>query len=96
MEDTNGLANGANGTHTPDEPQTPTTPPRPKHTTLALTEYTAAASPISTTPRERARAILPEHLLLPNGHPDVRIFFLPGVQAEHHVRSTWTHCVFIC
>ncbi|GIZ39406.1 hypothetical protein CKM354_000279100 [Cercospora kikuchii] len=70
MEDTNGLANGANGTHTPDEPQTPTTPPRPKHTTLALTEYTAAASPISTTPRERARAILPEHLLLPNGHPD--------------------------
>ncbi|USW56421.1 hypothetical protein Slin15195_G097400 [Septoria linicola] len=70
MEDKNGRANGANGTYTPEEPQTPTTPPRSKHTTLALTEYTATTSSISTTPKERARAILPEHLLLPNSHPD--------------------------
>lgn len=74
MTEANGVpdgTNGTNGTHTPVEATCPKTPPRPTHTTLALTEYTANTSPVSSRSKERAPTIVPEHLLLPNGHPDV-------------------------
>ncbi|EME48846.1 hypothetical protein DOTSEDRAFT_120617 [Dothistroma septosporum NZE10] len=52
------------GTHTP-------TTPKPKHTALALTEYSANPSPPPKTPIEKPSYTgVPEHLLLPNGHPD--------------------------
>ena len=50
---------------------------RPKHTSLALTEYSANPSPPSSTPGERAhKAGVPEDLLLPNGFPDVSLYEL--------------------
>jgi hypothetical protein len=70
MTEADEVPNGTNDSdHTPTQPTTP--PPRPKHTTLALTEYTANPSPASSPPKPRAHSIVPEHLLLPNGHPDV-------------------------
>ena len=55
-----------NGTHTPETP-------KPQHAGLAaLTEYSANASPPSSTPREKTRSAgVPDALLLPNGYPDV-------------------------
>jgi hypothetical protein len=38
---------------------------------LALTEYSANPSPPSRTKQANASSIVPEELLLPNGHPDV-------------------------
>ncbi|KAK4508140.1 hypothetical protein PRZ48_001878 [Zasmidium cellare] len=53
-----------NGTHPPSTP-------KPKHTSLALTEYSANPSPPPRTPIEKMlHPGVPEHLLLPNGHPD--------------------------
>lgn len=65
-ETSNGTATPeTNGTHTP-------TTPKPKHTALALTEYSANPSPPPKTPNEKPlHAGVPGHLLLPNGHPDV-------------------------
>jgi hypothetical protein len=46
---------------------------KPKHTTLALTEYAASPTPQLGTPHERNLnpGGVPEDLLLPNGYPDV-------------------------
>ncbi|KAF7189766.1 Threonine dehydratase, mitochondrial [Pseudocercospora fuligena] len=74
MSEENGVPNGThtaeseNGTTTP-EVKAPTTP-KPTHTQLALTEYSINPSPPSATPKEKSTSLLPEHLLLPNGHPD--------------------------
>ncbi|KAF2172194.1 hypothetical protein M409DRAFT_62953 [Zasmidium cellare ATCC 36951] len=61
MVDENGVPNG---THPPSTP-------KPKYTSLALTEYSANPSPPPKTPIEKVlHPGVPEHLLLPNGHPD--------------------------
>lgn len=46
---------------------------KPKHTTLALTEYAASPTPQLGTPHEGNLnpGGVPEDLLLPNGYPDV-------------------------
>lgn len=58
-----------NGTHLPETPQ-------PKHTSLALTEYTTNPSPQTSTPKEHfaSAAGVPDDLLLPNGFPDVSTY----------------------
>ena len=54
-----------NGIHPPETP-------KPKHINLALTEYTATASPQSSTPREKIQnAGVPMDYILPTGYPDV-------------------------
>jgi threonine dehydratase len=64
-----------NGRHTPEaeaETATPLSPhtPKPKHTSFALTEYSVNPSPKTTTTTDK-KSVIPEHLLLPNGYPDV-------------------------
>ena len=61
------VPNGTNGTHPPETPKN-------LHANLALTEYTATASPPCATPREKTEhAGVPQEYLLPTGYPDVRI-----------------------
>jgi hypothetical protein len=79
----NGVANevpeGLNGTRTPAATAAATTPrphtPRtPSLSGLSLTEYSANPSPPSEEKSRRASETVPEEFLLPNGHPDVRVF----------------------
>ena len=56
--------------------QTPETP-KQQHANLALTEYSAAPSPPSSTPKSQ-EARVPKEFLLPNGYPDVCI---PAISA---------------
>lgn len=54
-----------NGTHPPETP-------KKSHANLALTEYTATATPPCSTPREKVEhAGVPQEYLLPTGYPDV-------------------------
>jgi threonine dehydratase len=48
-------------------------PRTPKHTGLALTEYSANPSPPSEDPKSQAQKAIPEEYILPNGTPDVSI-----------------------
>jgi hypothetical protein len=56
---------GVNGSNGLASPRTP------KHTGLALTEYSANPSPPSENPK-RAHEAIPDKYILPNGTPDVR------------------------
>ena len=61
-----------NGISTNTGPGTGThTPQTPKLNTLSLTEYTAYPTPPSELNRARARSLVPEAFILPNGTPDV-------------------------
>ncbi|CAJ2500152.1 Uu.00g030050.m01.CDS01 [Anthostomella pinea] len=79
----NGTPNGVNGNgHTPRTPSL---------TGLSLTEYSANPSPPSEDKQARIRSIVPEHFLLPNGHPDVR---KPTVPLREYLRLILTSRVY--
>lgn len=63
----------SNGTH-PPEPTTPTSQSKTQRNSLALTEYSAepsAKDPAPLVEDGTHKSLVPEHLLLPNGFPDV-------------------------
>ncbi|KJX95362.1 threonine dehydratase like protein [Zymoseptoria brevis] len=67
----NGVPNGTTTSDTPTS--TSLEGSKPKHTSLALTEYTAepsASDPSPLTSDDKRTSIIPEALLLPNGYPD--------------------------
>lgn len=66
----NGTGYIASRPYTP--PGTGTTLPRtPSLTSFSLTEYSAKPSPPSEDRKVHLKKIVPDHLLLPNGNPDV-------------------------
>ena len=63
-------------------------PHTPSMSGLSLTEYSAnptPPSPQSEDHQARIRSIIPEEFILPNGHPDVRIFL------SHPTKSILTY-----
>lgn len=77
-----------------DAQSTVPTTPKPNHTQLALTEYSVNPSPPSSTPRGKASSILPQHLLLSNGHPDVS-YPLGAHCSDSHPESRTEGCCLL-
>jgi threonine dehydratase len=69
----NGTANGSGTNGTATNYSRPHTPRNPSLSGLALTEYSANPSPPRAGADKQAQIqkIVPDELLLPNGHPDV-------------------------
>lgn len=72
----------ANGTYTPCTP---------RHTGLALTEYTANPSPPPSSPKPKTQSAVPEAFLLPNGYPDYLRLILTSKVYEVVEETPLTH-----
>jgi threonine dehydratase len=80
----------SNGTHTP-EPPSPISLSKTQHNSLALTEYSAEPSTNDPAPLVEDgthKSIIPEHLLLPNGFPDVSEVVHPAYNGSTHFNIT--------
>jgi threonine dehydratase len=72
-------ANGVNGYVNGHVPRTPSL------SSLSLTEYSANPIPASEDKQASMKQLVPDHLLLPNGYPDVSHLFSLAAGVRIHL-----------
>lgn len=84
----NGTVNGTSQPYTPPRTDPASLPRTPSLTSFSLTEYSARPSPPSEDKTLELKKIVPDDLLLPNGHPDVSHPRPPPLAPSHALPMT--------